>query len=260
MIITSPANEHIKQVKKLEKTRLRREQGVLVAEGPHLVEEALNAGRSLRAVYLREDFTGALADRAVRQAQQVFVLSDSAFRALSRTETPQGILALVEGRVQPFVPQPPPQGELAVVLDGVQDPGNVGTILRTATAVEAGFLLLGPGCADPLGDKAVRSSMGAVFKVPLYETDDLAGSLMCLQEGGWHTLCGHLKGKNFFTREQRPKEALVIGSEGAGVSEEVARACQDWYRLPMAGNTESLNASVAAGIMLYDLWHGRRNG
>ncbi|MDD4796184.1 MAG: RNA methyltransferase [Eubacteriales bacterium] len=258
MIITSPANEHIKQVKRLDKARYRRELGVFIAEGPHLVEEALNAGRTLREVYMRDDFAGALADRAARQAGRVFVLGDAAFRAISRTEAPQGILALVEGTVQPFAPEKAP-GTLSVVLDGVQDPGNVGTILRTAAAVNAGFVLLGPGCADPLGDKAVRASMGAVFRVPLYESDDLANSVAQLAGAGWHTQCGHLRGTDFFARRQYTNEALVIGSEGAGVSDAVAQACAHQYRLPMAGQTESLNAAVAAGIMLYDLWRGREN-
>ncbi|MDD3242579.1 MAG: RNA methyltransferase [Eubacteriales bacterium] len=257
--ITSASNERIRKVRRLEQAKVRREEGAFLAEGPHLVEEALRAGFPLREVYLRDDCDSELAQEACRMARQAFSLSAGAFRALSQTSTPQGIVAVVEGRAQPFAPEKA-QGTLLVALDGVQDPGNVGTVLRTAAAVGACGVLLGPGCADPLGAKAVRASMGAVFKLPLWESADLAANIAALTQAGWHTLCGHLHGKNFFERASFAKAALVIGSEGAGVSAEVARACAGLYRLPMENQTESLNAAVAAGVMLYDLWREQKGG
>ena len=142
-----------------------------------------------------------------------------------------------------------------MALDRVQDPGNLGTILRTADAMGAAGLLLGGGCADPFGPKVLRSTMGSVYHIPLWQ-GELTAELAKLREAGFSLICGHLAGTEVLP-EVGDKCVLIIGNEGSGVSDEVADMCKK-YRLPMYGRAESLNASVAAGILMYEIGHAMR--
>ena len=255
-LITSAENPLIKQIKGLHQVRNRRAEGLFLAEGPHLVEEALKAKATIARVLVREGdagrFTGLLT--ACEEAcAETIALPARLYDAVADTRTPQGILAVVGIRERGLQGLDLAQGRLAVVLERLQDPGNLGTVLRTALAVGAGFAVLTDDCADPWGEKVVRASQGAVLHLPIATCTDACAAIAALNGAGWHTACGHLGGGDFFARGHHTRTALLIGNEGAGVSAEAAALCGGRYALPMPGPAESLNAAVAAGVMLYDL-------
>jgi len=132
----------------------------------------------------------------------------------------------------------------------VQDPGNVGTILRTADALGASALFVGSGTADPFSGKTLRAAMGSTYHLPIY-TGDAVEAVQALRKQGFTCICGHLKGESTLPRLSS-KTALVIGNEGNGVSDTVAEACT-LYKLPMRGHAESLNAAIAAALLIYEL-------
>ena len=145
-------------------------------------------------------------------------------------------------------------GKHIVVLDGVQDPGNVGTIIRTADAAGLDGVLLSNQCADVFSPKVLRATMGSIFRMNLRTTDDLPGELTKLREKGYSILSSQLDGTPFYEREKVAEQfALIIGNEGNGVSEQVQQTATHRVRLPMRGGAESLNAAIAAAIMMYEL-------
>jgi TrmH family RNA methyltransferase len=174
--------------------------------------------------------------------------------SLCKTNTPQGIVAEVSIPVHKET-----LGERLVALDDVQDPGNVGTIVRTIDAVGFQGVLIGPACADPFGCKALRAGMGSIFRVPVFPVARLSERLMALREDGYAIVSSQLDGGDFFARGfLPPKLVLVIGSEAEGVNAAVSAVATHRLRLPMCGGAESLNAAIAAGIMLYDLARERK--
>lgn len=145
-------------------------------------------------------------------------------------------------------------GEKLVLLEAVQDPGNVGTILRTMDAAGFHGAILAPGCADPFSPKALRATMGSIFRVPTLQADSAAQAAAALRDEGYAVVAAELAGSDFFMRGRLPgRLCLIIGNEGAGVTPETLAIATHRYRLPMKGGAESLNAAVAAAIMIYDI-------
>ena len=247
MLIESTRNETVKRARALAARKGRLEQGLHFIEGDKLVREAVISGAQLVDAFLED---GHELMRAVLEGSgaAVHTVNRAVMETLTHTETPQWVCATVKTPQTP-VPDYYPEG-LLVVLDGVQDPGNLGTILRTADAMGAAGLLLGEGCADPYAPKPLRAAMGSIYHIPVWQ-GDLKRELPKLREQRFTLVCGHLKGEGELP-DPTERCALVIGSEGSGVSEEVAALCKK-YRLPMYGFAESLNASVAAGILIYEL-------
>jgi RNA methyltransferase, TrmH family len=255
--IASAENPLYKTLRTLNTARGRQEQGLFIAEGPHLVEEALKAGAAIRYVAVREDAAGkyaALLQQAADTGAEAFTLAPRLFDALADTDTPQGILIAADCRRYTLNELDLSHGSLSILLERVQDPGNLGTILRTALAVNAAFAAVTADSADPWAQKAVRASQGAVFHLPIVSIESASEAVEALNSRGWQTACACLDGGDFFAREAHTRSALLIGNEAAGVSGATAGACGAKYKLPMPGKVESLNAAVAAGIMLYDLW------
>lgn len=246
MLITSTKNETVKLLRSLKDRAARRETGLHLIEGERLVFDALSSG--VRAEYILAEEGSAAEARLAAQGLSFFTVSRAVLEAVSDTKTPQGIAAAVR-TPELTPPETYPRG-LTVCLDRLQDPGNLGTVIRTADAMGASSLLLSPGCTDPFSPKALRSAMGSTYHIPVFE-GELSKELPRLKESGYTLVCGHLSG-----REKLPEInkncAVVIGNEGNGVSDEVAALCE-LYRLPMFGRAESLNASVAASIMIYEI-------
>jgi RNA methyltransferase, TrmH family len=225
MTITSPHNPKLKEIRKLAARRERARTGLFVAEGEDLVRAATAAG--WRPVHLLAAAGSALDGEEVDPA----LLADaSALGSGTRT------IGVYEQRWMD------PSGPRCVALWGVRDPGNVGTVLRAALSFGAGSVVIGPGCADPYGPKAVRASMGAVFSVPLARVgnvEELPGETIALAAREGEPLRG-------------PSDAtIVVGSERAGLAPEVLAACTHTAHIPIAG--ESLNAAMAATVALYEL-------
>ncbi|MBQ9832223.1 MAG: RNA methyltransferase [Clostridia bacterium] len=257
MKIESTQNERVKRVRELMNSKGRKHTGLHFIEGERLVREAVVSGAAIVEAFIEEghELMAAVLEGC---GAQVFTVSRPVMEKLAATNTPQWVCATVKTEASEL-PQYYPSG-LIVVLDCVQDPGNLGTIIRTADAMGAVGILLGEGCADPYAPKPIRSAMGSIYHLSIWQTDNLAQELKKLYAQDFTMICGHLKGKAELP-EIKQKCAIVIGNEGNGVSEQTADLCTK-YRLPMYGFAESLNASVAAGIMIYEaaaVMNGKRN-
>lgn len=249
--ITSMQNPKVLMWRSLTKRSARNAHGLFLVEGPRMVEEALGQGSKVDCLLVemgREShFSGLLAMAKC----DVYAVSPHIFKAVCDTKTPQGIAALVE--LPAMVPLDA-LGPLVVALDGVQDPGNVGTIMRTADAAGFTGILLSPQCADVYAPKTLRATMGSIFRLPARVGDALHDDVKGLLAKGYAVISSELGGEPFFQRKPEPgPQCLVIGSEGNGVSPEVSSLATCRLALPMAGGAESLNAAVAAAIMMYDM-------
>lgn len=241
--ITSLKNPKVAAWKALKDRKGRRESGCFLVEGRKMVEEALASAFDVETVLVQEGME--LPDGLT---MPVYELPAHVLAAVCDTKTPQGIAAVVRMEEQSAL------GKHIVVLDGVQDPGNVGTIIRTADAAGLNGVLLSNQCADVFSPKVLRATMGSIFRMNLRTTDDLPGELTKLREKGYSILSSQLDGTPFYEREKVAEQfALIIGNEGNGVSEQVQQTATHRVRLPMRGGAESLNAAIAAAIMMYEL-------
>lgn len=241
MIIESRANERVKEARKLLLRKERKESGLHLIESEKLVREAVSSGATIVSCFMEEGFAFTPPESAT-----VYTVSRAVLESLCESQTPQGIVAVVQ--TPDLTPPSAYPSGLVVVLDGVQDPGNVGAIVRSADAFGASGLLLSPACADVFAPKTLRAAMGSTYHLPVWQ-GELLPELTNLRQQGFTALCGDLKGSETLPT-LAANVALVIGSEGSGVSEAVADACLR-FRLTMRGRAESLNASVAAGVLLY---------
>ena len=228
--ITSRKNPLLEHVRKLDSAAYRRQTGTFLCDSPKLVDEALHHGVTVRCVITADGvpFPADLPDAVRRVSVPADVMT-----SISPLPTPQGTLALC---ALPALSPPDslPDGRY-VVLDGVQDPGNVGAVLRTADAFGCTGALLLPGCADPYSLKTLRASMGAVFRLPLYGTA--------------------LRHDTVDVRSRDLRRcALVIGSEGQGARAETLALCRETLRIPMTPHCESLNAAAAAAVLLWEAY------
>jgi len=244
--LTSLKNPKVLAWRSLKERRGREEQGAFLVEGIKMVREALSSAFPVEALLIREDFSPL---PPLPPGLPVYQLPEHVFQSVCDTRTPQGIAAVISSRTPP-----PARGPLLVALDQVQDPGNVGTILRTADAAGFQGVIFSPGCADPFSPKTLRSTMGSVFRMGLSFPASLPEALRSFREKGFDILSSQLDGDPFY---QRPPVAssfiLIVGNEGNGISPAVQAEATHRLRLPMRGGAESLNAAVAAGIMMYDL-------
>ena len=249
--ISSVHNPTVQELKDLQKAKVRRERGLFLCESAKMVREALALSlcRTLIVERGREsDYAQEIA-QAEALGCDVLLVTPAILGAISEQKTPQGIMATVA-----MIPERDTLcGSLIVAMDGVQDPGNVGTILRTADAAGFDGALLSSACADLYSAKTLRATMGSVFRVPTKRTDDLAAALEAMKARGYAVVATELGGADFYTHCPHEKCVLVIGSEGRGVSPEVRAAATHHLALPMRGGAESLNAAVAAGIMIYEM-------
>ncbi len=260
MRITSARNDKVRYARKLARRRFRQREGRFLIEGPRLVAEALASGATFHSVFVcpellppdRGDLVAGLPDGV-----PVYELAAAAFRELALTESPQGIAAVVEMRRWAWEEccRPPAAGgaELVVLVDGLQDPGNLGTILRTAEALGASGVLVGLGSVDPWNPKAVRASMGAVFRFPFAVEVDLPARVGDLRQRGLQVLVAAARASRpAYAADWRRPTAVVLGNEGAGVSPALVALADGSVCVPMPGRAESLNAGMAAGILLYE--------
>ena len=184
----------------------------------------------------------------------VEMVSDPVFQYLSDTKTPQGILAVVkqqEYELPDLIKKE--TAPLILILENLQDPGNLGTILRTAEAAGAAGIILSSGCADIYSPKVTRSTMGSIFRVPFLYTDSLKETILSLKRQGVRILAAHLKGSvSLYEASLTGAAALMIGNESRGLTEEIAALSDCAVRIPMSGSVESLNAAVAASILMFE--------
>lgn len=228
----------------------RREAAAFLVEGEHGVEEALRAKAPIRALLTTNEAHPLL--RAALGVREVHHLSMAVMEAVCDVQTPQAIAAVV---AMPPRPRPPrPKRGRWVLLDGVQDPGHVGTLIRTAAAAGLDGVIVGDGGADPYGPKSVRASQGALFHIDVVERAPLGEWLAMLREAGVHVYATVVDGGAFPVDAQCSDAwALLLGGEGRGLSPELIEAADARLTIPMPGGIESLSLPVAAGILIYRL-------
>ncbi len=261
-MITSASNQKVKQVVQWQKkARERRRDGVFVAEGFKLFSEAPE--QAIREVYLSEHASLRLdGDEKIRDRLAVTgyeIVSDDIFRKMSDTDTPQGILCVVERPVYTLDGMLDEPAPLLAVLDGLQDPGNLGTILRTGEGAGITGVIIGKETVDIYHPKTVRATMGSIFRVPFLQVEDLPETIRIIRQRGIKTYAAHLSGKNCYgSFSFRDGCAFLIGSEGRGLSPEIAGTADHMLKIPMEGRVESLNAAVAASLLFYEAYRQRQ--
>lgn len=255
-LITSTSNAQVKQLLQLQKkARERTAQDVFVVEGIKMYQEVPKD--RLVQTYVSESFYKKKREYFTAE-QPVTVLSDRVFESVSDTKTPQGVLCLVRQyhyELRDLFGICP----LIMVLENIQDPGNLGTILRTAEGAGVTGILMSAGCVDIYNPKVIRSTMGSVYRMPFYYTQDLPQALNALKRNGILMYAAHLKGTDTHDRQDyRRPSAFLIGNESRGLSEETAAFADTYIRIPMCGRVESLNAAVASAILMYEANRQRR--
>lgn len=255
--ITSPSNPHVKQARKLQRKRHRDESGLCLIEGVRLIKDAWRAGATFDSVYVVEGAADVhsfalLLDEMGGQRVTIFSVTEAVLAAMTETVAPQGIAAMVQ------LPELaiPPSPHLILVLDRVRDPGNAGTLLRSAAAAGVELVVFGPETVDPFNDKVLRAAMGAHFRLPLRVCEDWRGVDALL--GGRRVFVAEASAALRYdeARWDRPA-ALVVGGEASGAGDEAFRRGQG-ITIPMHGETESLNAAVAGSIILFEAARQRR--
>jgi TrmH family RNA methyltransferase len=228
----------------------RRKRGLSVIEGAHLVEACLDAGHAVAQLFATRAAALAhapLVARAHANAAVIVELADALFEAVSGVESPAGVLAVVPTPAGRAVP---PGARLCLAIEDVQDPGNVGTLLRSAAAAGVEHVLLSPTCAFAWSPKVLRAAQGAHFALNIVEGADLRGFVATFK-GTTVALCGEAKASLYET-DLRGPVAFLIGNEGAGLSPDLEKAATVRARIPMPGRAESLNAGVAGSIALFE--------
>ncbi len=285
--ITSTGNKLIREVRDLEKkARARRESGLFIAEGERLCSEIPAA--YIERIFVADDYDGSLPElagevshdvqnaqmraeaganaaqtsshplqspdtggqrnRAAQRTPKIFQVPRELMEHMSDTKNSQGILAVVRQKKYTELP-----GDFFLILDTLQDPGNMGTIFRTAEAAGVDGILMNRDCVDVYSPKVVRATMGAMFRMPFMVSDDLPAEIRRMKSEGVQVYAAHLRGtKNHWDFDYRQPTAFMIGNEGNGLQDEIAALADTYLRIPMMGHTESLNAGVAASVLMYE--------
>lgn len=235
MIIQSKSNPKVKEMAALKEKKFRRERGEYLAEGVKMVSECIAAGCDITCIFCTEEYEG--------RFENAIVVSRAVYEYVSDERNPQGVIASV--RI-PDTAVRAPEGR-CILLDGLQDPGNVGTIIRTANAAGYSEIYM-INCADPFSPKCVRASMSGVFfaKIMQGTADEVLAAL-----SGTPIICADMNGENAYSFSAPQKFCLCIGNEGSGLSLKVRSAAQYTVKIPMRPTCESLNAAVSAGILMY---------
>lgn len=240
MLYTSIDNKKIKEIKKLHQKKYRDKTGLFLVEGEHLVLEAFKMGY-LEELILEQDTLFPL------DIKNSYVTNDIIYY-ISEVESPQNVMGICRKRDKEEI-----IGNRLLLLDGIQDPGNLGTIIRSAVAFHTDMIILGSGTVDLYNPKVIRSSQGMVFHIPIIEAD-LVTLLPTLKDEGYQIMGTRVThGKSLKTLEKKIKSAIIMGNEGNGISDSVADYCDEFLYIDMNSKCESLNVGVATSIILYEL-------
>ncbi|HEY8911061.1 MAG TPA: RNA methyltransferase [Desulfosporosinus sp.] len=257
-MIESLQNEQVKYVVSLQRRKAREEAQLFVIEGWRFVEDAVRRKAPIKKVYVCQDrepvewqsLQKSLCERGIPFEE----VDERVLRKMSSTEEPQGILAVVRQTNFSWTDLHIDQQTVLLILDGIQDPGNLGTILRTALASGVRYVCLTPGTVDLFNPKVLRSTMGALFSLVLLPSKQPEDILIFCRERGLSVLMGDIRGSSLFqTILPEGPLALVVGNEGQGPSPLFQSADVQRVTIPMAQDVESLNVAIATGILLYEI-------
>ena len=253
-VITSKDNEVIKSIRKLKDKKYREQEKKYLIEGMKLIEEAVEEKADIDTIVVCEDCekNHTIEPKLLYEIAKyncVYV-AEKVFNAITEVSNPQGMLAVVnkENREEDI----DYTEDMIVVLDGIQDPGNLGTILRTIDSVGLKQVILSEKTADAYNPKVVRSTMGAIFRVNVIVSKDIVKTIKEMKKHKFKVLATSLETDNNIYDVDYTKKVLVIGNEANGVSKEVLELADEKAKIPMLGKTESLNASVATSVILYE--------
>ena len=289
MIISSKDNEIVKEIRKLKEKKYRKNK--FIVEGIKMLEEAISENASIDLIVIREgmDLSNLIsnilykndADSGVKSKNIIDAISkiksitvtEKVFDTLTDVVSPQGVLAVINKRENGIINQATENNnafeigdkiketenvkidtttDYILALDGIQDPGNLGTIIRTADSANLKQIIVSKNTVDAYSPKVIRSTMGAIYRVNIIEVENLEVTLKDLQKGGFKVVVTSLDTKNSIYDISYNKSIVVIGNEANGVSKEVQELANEKVKIPMLGKTESLNAAVATGIMIYE--------
>lgn len=254
MELTGLQNPVVKAAAELKQKKYRTQNGLYLAEGLRTAEEAVayKAVETLFYVATDDDRTMRLLEDAAMQNIKLVCVNENVMKKIADTETPQGIIAVCKMR-QPKLENLLASGKMLLVLDRVGDPGNIGTMLRTADAAGIGGLVLLKGCADIYAPKTVRSSMGSLFHIPVLSGVSEQEFVSSAKKAGYDLLVTCLDGAdNLYKADLSGRIAFVMGNEAGGVSETLLEKADKRVYIPMAGRAESLNVAMAAGIVMFE--------
>lgn len=259
-MITSSANGKVKQVMNLiKKAKARNESGLFVAEGLRIFKEIPH--EQIDSIFVSESFLKDEERKHLISGMKYEVLTDEVFQVMSDTKTPQGILALVKQHA--YTPEDltrVPGPAFLMILENIQDPGNLGTIIRAGEGAGITGVLMNSTTADIYNPKVIRSTMGSVFRVPFAYTDNLTDSILQLKKKGIKLYAAHLNGRNNYEKEDYTVDTgFLIGNEANGLTEDTARLADAYIKIPMMGSVESLNAAVAASVLMFETARQRRS-
>ena len=251
--ILSKDNKLIKHLRKLKEKKYRDEYNEFIVEGLKLVKEALQENVDVKQIIICEGCDTGLIESHLKYEMAKFdfiYVPENIFKLISDVENPQGVLAVIGKQADES--EINLNEDVIVALDNIQDPGNLGTILRTVDSVGLKQILVSKGTADPYNPKVVRSTMGAIFRVKVIECESLKETLKDLQSKKYKVMCTSLEAKKTIYKVNYNKKIIVIGNEANGVSKDIQHLADEKVIIPMLGKTESLNASVATGVILYE--------
>ena len=250
--ITSLKNPAVQDARALAAAKERSRPRAFLLDGEHMVGEGLQVcPQRVKTVFVDDSRLETYAALLQKAQGEVFAVPEHVLASISQVKTPQGIAAVCE---LPKAKTLDEMGDKLILLENVQDPGNVGTVLRTLDAAGFDGCIFTPGCADPYGPKTLRATMGSIFRVPMCTVPDAPQAARMLAENGYAVIGAALDGEPFYERGALPQKlCVIIGNEGQGMTRETLAQCTHRYRLPMRGGAESLNAAVAAAIFMYEL-------
>ena len=257
-MITSTGNAQVKRLLQLQKkSKARNEEKVFIVEGLRMFVEVPE--ERVEKVYISESLYNKKKQELKLERFSYEVLSDSVFEHVSDTKTPQGILCIVKQKRYNIEELLEMENPHFMVLDNLQDPGNLGTIVRTAEGAGVNAVFLSKESVDIFNPKTIRSTMGSIYRMPVVYVEDLVTLLDIFKEKGIKSYAAHLEGKNSYDREDyKGGTAILIGNEGNGLRDEVSNAADIWVQIPMQGQVESLNAAIAASILMFEVYRQRR--
>lgn len=257
-MITSATNPQIKNIIQLrDKSKARNEQDSYLVEGIKMFRE-LPADEIIK-VYASTTFINIEENQEMLKDIPYEEVSDNIFKNLSDTVSPQGIMAIARQKhydLEEMLEAKAKEKKVFLILESLRDPGNLGTIIRTGEAAGISGLILNKDSVDIYNPKVIRSTMGSIFRLPFFYTNDLSGTIQKMKEKEIKIFAAHLEGENIFeTREDYKNAGIIIGNESSGISEEIKNTSDKLIKIPMSGQVESLNAGVSAAILIYEFLH-----
>ena len=253
-VISSKENEIIKHIKKLKDKKYRDQYGEYIIEGFKMIEEAIEENADIKSIFICDECikTEEVSKQLLYEIAkyQCYTVPEKLFKQLTQVTSPQGILAIMEKKT--IESQIDYKQDIIVALDDIQDPGNLGTILRTLDSIGITQVLVSSKTADCFNPKVVRSTMGAIFRVKVIICNDLTKTLQQAKAHKFKIVITSPKAEQTIYDMKYTKKVLVIGNEANGVSKQIESISDEKVTIPMLGKAESLNASVATGIILYE--------